>query len=512
MNSTEVIVYLRKSRADDVYESVEDVLKRHETILRDWASIHIEDGCLDEENIYREVVSGETIADRPQMQAILSAIENPSIKGVLVVEPQRLSRGDLEDIGKIVRIFKYTNTRIITPTRTYNLYDEYDKDMIERELKRGNEYLEYTKKILLRGRLLSVQQGNFIGNTAPLGYDKVVIKEGKKNCHTLKPNQDAWIVQKIFELYASGVGYKNISKEMYALTGRLFVMSTIKDMLVNQHYIGKVVWNRRAEVRTVENGELKVTRPRHSDYLVYEGKHEAIISDELFAAVQERKKKLPRHNPNKTPRNQFSKLVYCPCGNAVYHKYDNGDQRMSCRNIACPHSHHSLNYASFLSYVHDATLDKIEDIEVQFQQIQAQNNRYAKEIQKIEARLSEIDDKEVALWEARANMEMPDNVFTKLKDKYISQREELLDKKKQYEERSNTTIDIKQLKSYKKILNSEEASVIDKNQVYQALIDRIIFVPGGNVRATKGMEIPEGAKKMRGWINLPSTIEIEFKL
>jgi len=512
MFSKEILVYLRKSRADDVYETVEEVLAKHETILRDWASVHLEDGKLEETNIYREVVSGETIADRPKMQDILAAIENPSIKGVLVVEPQRLSRGDLEDIGKIVRIFKYTNTRIITPQRAYNLYDEYDKDMIERELKRGNEYLEYTKKILLRGRLVSVQQGNFIGNTAPLGYDKVLIKEGKKTCHTLKPNKDAWIVQKIFELYASGVGYNNITKEMYALTGRPFHMSTIKDMLANKHYIGKVVWNRRAEVRTVENGELKITRPRHSDYLIYDGKHEAIISDELFEAVQERKKLLPAQPTNKVPRNELARLVYCPCGHAMSLKYDGGDARLRCRNTACKNSQHSLNYNALLSQVHASAIDKIEDIEVQFQQIQAQNNRYAKEIQKIESRLSEIDDKEVALWEARANMEMPEHVFVKLKDKYISQREDLLEKKKQYEEKSTTTIDIKQLKSYKKILNSTESSVTDKNQVYHAIIDHITVIPGKNIRATKGIEIPEGAKKMRGWINMPSTIEIEFKL
>ena len=35
------------------------------------------------------------------MKRVLSAIESPDVKGVLVVDPQRLSRGDWEDGGRI---------------------------------------------------------------------------------------------------------------------------------------------------------------------------------------------------------------------------------------------------------------------------------------------------------------------------------------------------------------------------------------------------------------------------
>ena len=39
---------------------------------------------------------------------------------------------------------------IITPIKTYNLHDEYDRDIFERELKRGNEFLEYQKDLIPR--------------------------------------------------------------------------------------------------------------------------------------------------------------------------------------------------------------------------------------------------------------------------------------------------------------------------------------------------------------------------
>ena len=119
----EVLIYLRKSRSDDPTLSVEEVLSKHETILMEWAMQNMHQ-TISENHIYREIVSGETIADRPELIKLLKVIESPQIKAVLVVEVQRLSRGDLEDAGRIIKLFRYTNTMIITPIKTYNLHDE----------------------------------------------------------------------------------------------------------------------------------------------------------------------------------------------------------------------------------------------------------------------------------------------------------------------------------------------------------------------------------------------------
>ena len=116
----EVIDYLRKSRADDPLLTVEEVLSRHEAILDEWAEANL-GAKVPEQNKYREVVSGETISDRPEIQKILKLIESPKINAVLIVEVQRLSRGDLEDCGRLIKLFRYTNTLVITPQKTYDL-------------------------------------------------------------------------------------------------------------------------------------------------------------------------------------------------------------------------------------------------------------------------------------------------------------------------------------------------------------------------------------------------------
>ena len=81
-------MYLRKSRADVEAEArgEGETLKRHEKTLLELAKkMNIVIG-----HIYREIVSGESIAARPEVQNLLSSVEAGMWKGVLVMEMERL--------------------------------------------------------------------------------------------------------------------------------------------------------------------------------------------------------------------------------------------------------------------------------------------------------------------------------------------------------------------------------------------------------------------------------------
>lgn len=67
--------------------------------------------------IYREIVSGETIAARPVMQQLLQEVEQGIWDGVLVMEVERLARGDTIDQGIVAQTFKFSDTKIITPIK-----------------------------------------------------------------------------------------------------------------------------------------------------------------------------------------------------------------------------------------------------------------------------------------------------------------------------------------------------------------------------------------------------------
>ena len=115
--------YIRKSRKDVEYnsdESLEKTLKRHEIILQEFAKKLFGEE-IPKSNIFKEVVSGDTIADRPEMQKLLERVQSGNRKGVFVVEIERLARGNTIDQGVIAQAFQLTNTKILTPQKIFDL-------------------------------------------------------------------------------------------------------------------------------------------------------------------------------------------------------------------------------------------------------------------------------------------------------------------------------------------------------------------------------------------------------
>lgn len=432
----EILEYLRKSRTDDPMLSVEEILARHETILDEYAE-RTWGQKIPEEQKMREIVSGETIDSRPELLKILKMIESPKIKGVLLVEVQRLGRPDLEDIGRLSKLFRYTNTLVITPQKTFDLRNEYDREAFERELMRGNEYLEYTKKIMARGRLLSVQQGNFIGTKPPYGYDKDIIMEGKKKCHTLKINPaEADVVRMVFDMYVNqDMGRVNIAHHLNNLgvptrTGALWTQDTLKTMLENDHYIGKVRWNWRKTITIVEDGEIKKVRPKTEvgEYLVYDGKHPAIISEELFKAAREKQGKNHRAKPTTKVRNPLAGLLFCQCGRAMSlrtYKSHNSPPRLLCDNQTyCKTT--SCLYQEIIDRVRETLQQCVKDFEYRIQaddkdSLQLHENL----IKRLKLKMEELNKKEISQWEKYTEENMPKEIFEKLNEKVLKEKDEV---------------------------------------------------------------------------------------
>lgn len=428
LNPEDLLIYLRKSRTDDPALTVSEVLAKHEQMLDEWVSRNMT-GPVPECNRFREVVSGETIEARPEIQRLLRLIESPRYKAVLIVEPQRLSRGDLEDIGRIVKILRYTNTLAITLQYTYDLADERDRDMFERELKRGNEFLEYQKRIMANGRILSVQNGNFIGQHPPYGYRKTVIKEGKRKCHTLEPvSEEARVVQQVFEMYARGVSSHEIARTLNGMgipspSGKSWTASSVKPMVTNDHYIGMVHWNRRKTVKVIECGDLVHTRPRNADYQSYPGKHPPIIDRDLWDRVQDLRGKRPPVKPKTKYSNIFSGLVHCQCGRLMYRQQTKQcaprlvcPEQATCNNGSCTIDELAQEIAKVLR-------SAIADLDLQIERREDDAARLHEQmVAQLEHRLDELDARELTIWDNYTSGSMPQAVFDKLKSKLIQER------------------------------------------------------------------------------------------
>lgn len=315
------IMYLRKSRQDDPRETVEEVLLKHETMLQEYAEKEL-GGRIPEENIYREVVSGESIEDREEVQKVLLRVEDPEVKGVLVVEPQRLSRGDLHDCATLMDAFRFTSTLVVTPMMVYDLANKMERRFFQDELLRGRDYLEYVKDILKRGRESAVRRGCYISPTPPYGFNR--IKMGRD--WTLEANENADAVRLMFKWYVEedlslGALARRLDEYGYPPPqGEHWSRWSLRPMLKNLHYIGKVVYNRKQSVTVLEEGE-RVQRVRErpeEDVIIAEGKHDGIIDPKLFEAAQNRLKNNPRVWDVDDLRNVLAGVLVCSkCGRVL---------------------------------------------------------------------------------------------------------------------------------------------------------------------------------------------------
>lgn len=331
------LMYLRKSRQDDPNETVEEVLSKHEAILQEWAKrelgYQIQEDC-----IYREVVSGESLEERVEVQKVMARMEDPNVVGILVVEPQRLSRGDLEDCGRLINDLRYTRTLVATPMMTYDMENKMERRFFQDELMRGRDFLEYTKEILLRGRIASVKRGCYINRIPPYGYDKVAI--GKD--HTLVPNGDADVVRLIFDLYVNeNLSYQAIADRLNTMgipshSGSKWSKSSTRNIVSNLHYDGKVFFYKVKGTTVVENGQRRVRRLEQSieDMVIAEGKHPAIVDHDVFLKAQARLDNNPPKRDVYGLKNPYCGVLRCAkCGKVMQlHGYSHSDDRLECKS------------------------------------------------------------------------------------------------------------------------------------------------------------------------------------
>lgn len=480
------IIYLRKSRADNPHESVEEVLEKHEIQLQEYAEREL-GGRIPEHCIFREVVSGETIAERPEMNKVLAMIENPKLKGVLVVEPQRLSRGDLEDCGKVVNAFRFSKTEVLTLNMVYDLTNKMQRKFFEQELMRGNDFLEYTKEILLRGRIAAVKRGCYIGNIPPFGYNKIIDADGDS---TLEPNEFAPAVLMAFELYVNeSWTYLQIARHFDKLgikpyRSKKWEKSSIRAMLCNRHYIGLVYFGKYRTEKSVENGEIveRSVRQSEEEVIVAKGKHNAIVPLELFEAAQEKMNNNPRRKLDYPLKNPFAGLLWCKnCGRAMaQHPYKHAETRIECRNRGgC-----NANSAKLREVV-DSVIYALETVQLPELEVRLQNDEgksasiQKKQIARMSVELEELLAKEERQHDLLESGTYTEEVFLKRNKVLHAQMEEL--KSKIYEAKQNLPKEIDYKDKIVKLqdaidgLRDDTISAEEKNRLLKAIIKRIDY-------------------------------------
>jgi hypothetical protein len=478
------LMYLRKSRQDDPNETIEQVLSKHETILQEFM-VREYGFCIPEEHIYREVCSGESIESREEIKKVLARIEDKSVVGVVCIEPSRLSRGDLIDCGSLIQHLRYTKTLVVTPTITYNLENKMERKFFQDELLRGNDYLEYTKEILFRGRVASAKRGNFVHNFAPYGYDR--IKIGKD--YTLTPNDNAKYVKMMFEWFVNGESYYGVCQKLTkigapTMKGGEWESSAVRGIIDNKIYIGKIVYCATKETIVIEDGKKKkkTLRNQEDSIIIVNGKHPAIISDELFEKAQERKKICAaRCKLNSKLLNPLSSILYCKkCGYAIrYDAHKKYEPRFLC--ISRPLCYKSAKESQVIK----ALINALEKQELPYLESLLKSNKgngiesHKTLVLTLEKQLADLNVQEEKQYEFLEKGIYSEEVFEKrnkaLKEKRLALKKQIEDARTQAPKEINYHLKVSNLKKAIAALKKPTMPVDEKNKILKSIIKRIDY-------------------------------------
>ena len=518
----EMLVYLRKSRSDDPSLTVEEVLAKHESILNEWQERNL-DAPVPDKNVFREVVSGETINSRPEFKKLLKRIESPKIKAVLVVECARLGRPDLEEIGKLSKLFRYTNTLIATPQRMFDLSDEYDREQFERELMRGNDYLEYTKKILTRGKELSLRAGWYINAVIPYGYEREWIMEGNRKRPTLAiVEEEAQIVRMIYDWYVNEeIGAMKISQRLNAMgikarQGGPWKKSSVVNILKNEHYLGKIVLKKHIDVNTVKDQEITTRCVFNPDFEIVDGKHPAIIDEDVFNKANNKLNSYPSVKPSETLQNPFASVLKCECGRCMRRSKNRNTFRYLCdEQMFCGNA--SISEQELTDAVVDNLKEQLKNLSAKVttddNKKREKHNEY---VSLLESRYVECENKELALWEKYTEEQMPKSVFDKLIQKNTEEKQKLENALKTAYNDVPEHIDynsaIATLHETIQALSDTSVSASVKNKLLLSVVDRITYNRPKAIKMSIDEAREKGVKLAGGWYCPDFTINIKLKV
>ncbi|UQZ84552.1 DNA-invertase hin [Paenibacillus konkukensis] len=325
MNKTTVAIYARVSTEEQVKEGYS--IQAQIAELKRYAELH---GFQIVDEYVDEGASGKNITGRPQMKRLLKDAQHHRFLMVMVYKIDRLAR-KLKDALEISDTLENHNVKLISLNENFDTSTPFGKTAFQMlcsfaELERNN-IIDRVKM----GMMQRAKEGKYNGGKV-LGYDNIE-KE-------LIVNEDeAIIVRKIFEYADQGLGLKAITRRLNEMgyrtkTGKAFAVFSIKTILNNPVYLGKIRYNQ------LENWADKRRKGKNSDFLLTDGTHQPLITIEqwerVHKVISKRSYKPIRSN---TPY-ILSGLVKCPvCSHGMVPGRAKGAQGKPYRYYVCGQFH-----------------------------------------------------------------------------------------------------------------------------------------------------------------------------
>jgi DNA invertase Pin-like site-specific DNA recombinase len=443
---------------DDELQGESGSIQTQRMMLRQYAAEH---GLTVMDEYIDDGWSG-TNFDRPGFQRMIDDIEDGKINCVVTKDLSRLGRNYILT-GQYTEIyFPSKGVRYIA------INDNVDTLNGESELAPflnilNEMHARQTSKKVKAAMHTRFANGAHYGAYAPLGY----IKDPDKTGHLIVDEENRWIIEKIFDMAAHGIGAGKITRllieEKVPTAGWInfqrdgtfahiyagapeekayaWTIAQVKSILKEESYIGHSIHNKQSTISF--KNKKKIRKPKDEWFRV-ENTHEAIISEELFRQVQEQI--ASRRRPTKDGKTQlFAGLVKCAdCGwslaygvnkqnsvpYAFYHCSKNGQGLHQC-------SMHYIRYDVLYAYVlsrlqyWSQLAQKSEEkllkhvLNASDKQRNSAKKKQTSELSKAEKRKAEVNGLFAKMYEDWSSGRITEYNFNMLSEKYQKEQEKL---------------------------------------------------------------------------------------
>ena len=280
-----------------------------------------------------EGITGTSVKKRKNFLRMMEDAKNGMFSLILTREVSRFARNTVDTLQETRKLKSYGVEVYFTED---NIRTSDDTDGELRLTLMATLAQNESKKTSVRvkaGQKISFENGVLYGNGNILGYDRV----GREL--VVNPEQ-AETVKMIFNMYHDGMGCKQIAYELEK-RGRVtstglthWQPGTISRLLRNSFYCGKIVYRKQYVPDYLE--QKKINNYDEVDKIEITGKHEPIISEELFNDCQRRLdaktvNRLRGKHAINPPKSAYARILKCQCGSNFerrkWHKYKDGRMR-----------------------------------------------------------------------------------------------------------------------------------------------------------------------------------------
>lgn len=277
-----------------------------------------------------EGITGTSVKKRKNFLRMMEDAKNGMFSLILTREVSRFARNTVDTLQETGKLKSYGVEVYFTED---NIRTSDDTDGELRLTLMATLAQNESKKTSVRvkaGQKISFENGVLYGNGNILGYDRV----GREL--VVNPEQ-AETVKMIFNMYHDGMGCKQIAYELEK-RGRVtstglthWQPGTISRLLRNSFYCGKIVYRKQYVPDYLE--QKKINNYDEVDKIEIMGKHEPIISEELFNDCQRRLdaktvNRLRGKHAINPPKSAYARILKCQCGSNFerrkWHKYKDG--------------------------------------------------------------------------------------------------------------------------------------------------------------------------------------------